>query len=128
MSEGDVTPPSGAPNGQTPWYGNFNPNSLASTLSFPANDATNASLTAGNDANEGAASNVGTPTGQSPITGEAATQDAGQGCWPIRPLVDKEVHSINECTLALESSNICVIEAYLLFSLKLPVFASVLTN
>jgi len=78
MSEGDVTPPSGAPNGQTPWYGNFNPNSLASTLSFPANDATNASLTAGNDANEGAASNVGTPTGQSPITGEAATQDAGQ--------------------------------------------------
>lgn len=71
MSDGDTTPPSGTPNnGQTPWYGNFNPNSIASTLSFPANDPNNATLSTGNGPNEGVASNAGTPTVQSPVAGD----------------------------------------------------------
>jgi len=71
MSDGEATPPSGTPNGQTPWYGNFNPNSIASTLSFPANDTNNATLSNGNGANEGAASNAGTPTVHSPVAGDS---------------------------------------------------------
>lgn len=75
MSDGDRTPPSAnAPNGQAPWYGNFNPNSIANTLSFPANDGNNVTLTpggnGGNGANEGGTSNAGTPTGQSPVAGD----------------------------------------------------------
>ena len=78
MSDGDTTPPSGTPNGQTPWYGNFNPNSIASTLSFPANDTNNATLSTGNGANEGAASNAGTPTVHSPVAGDSGLA-AGRG-------------------------------------------------
>lgn len=96
MSEGGSTPPSTAPNnGQLPWYGTYDPNSLPSTLSFErapsANNGANSStLTPGGNgggvgANNEAAPGGGngaatdTPADQSPVTGEAAAQtNAGQ--------------------------------------------------